>query len=154
MTDITFAHTTKSFSFWQKWLVGIASLLILLGLDMVFFHNTPLFDALFNRQIDHVFWGTAVPASAFQLFQGWIYGVLGATSVGWGIFIIFIAQVPFRQRQSWAWACMAWGIGSWFVLDTAVSLFYHVTFNALFNTFFFILAILPLIFTRSDFQQQ
>jgi hypothetical protein len=41
----------------------------------------------------------------------------------------------------------------WFVLDTSLSLFYKVHFNATLNTVLFILGILPLAFTRKWFIQ-
>jgi hypothetical protein len=39
----------------------------------------------------------------------------------------------------------------WFVLDTALSVFYKVYFNAALNTTILILAGLPVVFTRKEF---
>ena len=140
----------STFSFWQKWLFAVAVLITIFGVIMVFVSGTPLFD-LFNRQIDPVFWGVnAVDASAKQ-FQQWVYGVLGATMAGWGIFIASVARYPFRKKERWAWNCIAFGLVVWFILDTSLSYYHKVYFNVVFNMVLFILAMLPVIFTRKDF---
>ncbi len=65
--------------------------------------------------------------------------------------MMFLALHPFKAREKWAWNCFAFGISTWFVADTAISIFYGVTFNALFNTILFFLIGMPLIFTRKYF---
>jgi hypothetical protein len=45
--------------------------------------------------------------------QGWFYGVWGATIAGWGIFLIFMACIPFKQREKWACNCLVVGLGVW-----------------------------------------
>ena len=57
---------------------------------MAFFSGTVFFE-LFNNQINPVFWGVENVPATTRTFQGWIYGVLGSTLTGWGIFITFIA---------------------------------------------------------------
>ncbi len=84
-------------------------------------------------------------------FQHWIYGVWGATIAGWGVFLTFISYFPFRNKEKWAWNCLSLGLLVWFVLDTSISLFYSVYFNAAFNTALLILAGLPIFFTRKEF---
>lgn len=141
----------KRFEFWQKWLLSVGILLILFGLAMAFFNQSPVFDLLFNRQIDPLFWAGGVLPTQAQAFQRWIYGVLGATIAGWGVFAAFVAQHPFRKREKWAWNCTALGVGLWFLVDTGLSLNSGVGFNAAFNTILLILIFLPLWFTRADF---
>jgi hypothetical protein len=84
-------------------------------------------------------------------FQGWVYGVLGSTMAGWGIFFAFIAHIPFKRMERWAWNCMMIGIMVWYFTDTTISLNYRVYFNAIFNTLILILVILPLLFTYKFF---
>lgn len=72
------------------------------GLFMAFFNQTSLFE-LFNQQIDRVFWDSTFLPEGVASFQGWLYGVWGATTVGWGIFLIFIIQFPFKRRGVWGW---------------------------------------------------
>ncbi|MGB6067906.1 MAG: hypothetical protein WBG50_24125, partial [Desulfomonilaceae bacterium] len=84
-------------------------------------------------------------------FQQWVYGVWGATIAGWGAFMAFIAYYPFAQKERWAWNCIVTGLAIWFVLDTTLSIYHRVYFNAAFNTALLILAGLPLAATRKDF---
>ena len=142
--------TVKSFSFWQRWLFVFSLVVVIFGLGMATLNRTPLF-AIFDLQVNPVFWGTGVLPAGVILFQGWIYGVLGATMAGWGVFLAFIARYPFRNRERCAWNALLIGLSLWYLTDTALSLHFGVVFNAIFNTAIFILAMLPLFFTRQDF---
>jgi hypothetical protein len=142
----------NTFSFWQRWLLVVGFILILFGVVMALFNGTVVF-ALFNSQIDPVFWGAAgIPGDAAR-FQQWIYGVLGATVAGWGVFLAFIAHYPFKAKEKWSRNCVAAGLLLWYVLDTAISLYFGVFFNAIFNAVLLVLGILPLAFTWKHFSQ-
>ncbi len=141
----------NSFTFWQRWLSIFGLIIIAFGLGMAVLNSTPLFDLL-NRQVDPVFWGTQPLPREALAFRGWIYGVLGATMAGWGVFIAFLAQSPFRRRERWAWNCTALGILVWYLPDTAISLASGVIFNAMINTGLLALVALPLFFTRREFR--
>jgi len=141
------------FLFWQRWLFIFSLLVIVFGLGMALLNRTPLF-ALFDRQVNPVFWGRDLLLSpGVDAFQGWSYGVWGATMAGWGVFLAFVTRYPFRNRERWAWQCLALGLSLWYVTDTAISLSCGVVFNALFNTGILIMAALPLFFTRREFRQ-
>jgi hypothetical protein len=139
-----------SFSFWQKWLFVVGVIISIFGAMMAFLSGTPVFD-LFNRQIDPAFWGSSALGDSTKRFQEWIYGVWGATTAGWGIFLTFIAHYPFGRRERWSWNCMVAGLAVWFVLDTSLSIYHRVYFNAAFNTVLMILAGLPVAVTRKHF---
>lgn len=141
----------SKFSFWQKWLFTVSILIIVFGLGMAFLNRTPIFYTLFDRQINLSFWNTGIFLPGVNEFQGWVYGVLGSTMAGWGIFFAFIAHIPFRRKERWAWNCMLIGLSVWYIADTVISLYYRVYFNAVFNTLILILVILPLIFTYKFF---
>jgi hypothetical protein len=65
---------------------------------------------------------------------------------------VFLARAPFKRRERWARDCIAAGIGLWFVLDTAISLYHGVYFNALaVNVPLLVIVGLPLWFTRGEF---
>jgi len=85
-------------------------------------------------------------------FQRWIYGVLGATVAGWGVFVYFLARFPFARRERWAWHCALVGILLWFTLDTGISLAAGVFFNVGLNSLIFLLAIIPLAFTWRELE--
>lgn len=142
----------KGFRFWQRWLFVVGVVVALFGGVMALLNSTVIFE-VFNDQIDPVFWGAESIPGAAQGFRGWVYGAWGATVAGWGIFIIYIAHYPFRKRELWAWNCLVVGLVIWYVLDTGISLYYKVYFNAVFNTLLLIVMILPLGATRSLFSQ-
>lgn len=139
------------FDFWQRWLFVVSIVIIAFGIFMAVFNQTAIFD-LFNDQIDPVFWDNSPIPEAFTQFQGWVYGVLGSTMAGWGIMLLFIVQHPFRQREKWAWSAIATSLGFWYLLDTGISLYFGVNFNALFNTLLLVLIIPPLLGTRKLFK--
>ena len=140
-----------SFSFWRKWLFGFGLYLVAFGIMLSFFSHSTLMNYVFNNQIDPTFWGaTELPESA-KIFQAWVYGVLGAVISGWGVFISYIAYYPFKEKELWAWNCIAVSFAVWFVIDTAISINHNVGFNVLINVVFFLSALLPLLFTRRHF---
>ncbi len=139
------------FGFWQRWLFVVSCVLVFFGVLLAFFGQSPLFDVAFNNQINPVFWGTFSLSADIKTFQAWAYGILGATVAGWGIFLAFIVYYPFKRKEKWAWNCIAIGMPLWFVIDTGLSLTYHVYFNAAFNTILLILIALPLVFSRAAF---
>ena len=140
----------SNFTFWQRWLLVVGLGIIIFGMFMAVLSGSPLFD-LFNHQIDLAFWGEEQSLGTILRFQHWIYGVWGATIAGWGVFLTFIAYYPFRNKEKWARNCLILGLLIWFVLDTSLSLFYKVYFNAGFNIALLVLAGLPMVFTRKEF---
>ena len=139
------------FDFWQRWLFVLSVVIVLFGLALAIFNQTPIFDMAFNDQIDPVFWPSSDSTQEIGTFQRWIYGVLGATVTGWGIFMAFIIHYPFKHRERWAWNCLGLGLLIWFLVDTGISLYFKVVFNAVFNTVLFIAAFIPLAFCRKEF---
>lgn len=141
-----------SAEFWNRWLLFAGWLLVVFGLLLAFLNQTHLFDVAFNRQIDPVFWPAGVAAESIDSFQSWIYGVLGATVSGWGVFVVFLARYPFTKRERWARNCIAVGITLWYIADTSISLYFGVTFNAVVNTVLAGLVYTPLLATRQEFK--
>lgn len=140
------------FTFWLRWLFVVGVIICVFGIIMAFLSGTVLFRP-FDRQINSVFWGNGSVDSATKEYQQWIMGVLGATMASWGIFVLFIAHYPFRQKEKWSWNCLMLGLLVWFLIDSSISLYFRVYFNAIFNTALFVLVILPLAFTRRHFGQ-
>lgn len=138
------------FNFWKIWLFAVAVVMASFGVLMAFLNQTAAF-AVFNREINVVFWPTGEVGRGLPQFQSWVYGVWGATVAGMGIFAAYVARYPFARRERWARQCLAAGTVVWFVLDTFISLAFGVVFNALFNTLVFLLIVAPLVFTWRDF---
>lgn len=143
----------RKFLFWQRWLFIVSLIVFVFGILMAFLSGTVFFDA-FDNQINPIFWKDAEVDKRTADFQHWIYGVLGSTMAGWGIILIFISSGPFKKREKWSWNCIFLAILLWYLVDTAISLYFGVNFNAVFNTMLFVLVMLPLVFTRKQFDKQ
>lgn len=140
-----------SFNFWQKWLFCFGLYLIAFGIILAFFGQSTLLNYIFHNQIDPVFWALGELPDNAKSFQAWIYGVLGSVISGWGIFLSVVAYYPFKAKELWAWNCIAAVFIVWFVIDTAISIYYQVGFNVIVNITFLLFVLLPLIFTRKHF---
>ncbi len=138
-----------NFLFWQKWLLISGIFVSVFGISMVLSINS----GSFNSLIDPVFWGNETPNIQLRSFQQWVYGVLGATMVGWGILIAFIAAVPFKKKEKWSRNSILIGILSWYILDTSISLKANVEFNAIGNTVLAIIILMPVFFTVTEFRK-
>ena len=139
----------NNFLFWQRWLLILGILFVVLGIVMTLPFGTNLFDGLINP----VFWENgAIPDNA-NAFKTFVYGVLGASMVGWGVLFAFIAYYPFRQKEKWAWNCLVTGFTLWFIFGQYVSVSAGVYANVVADIVFFALVMLPLFFTRKEFVQ-
>jgi hypothetical protein len=131
---------------WRYWLLVVSVFITVFGTVMATLNSTIVF-GFFNAQINPAFWGgSAVPAPA-QAFQAWVYGAWGATVMGWGVTMFFIAYYPFKHQEKWAWNAVFVSVLMWFTLDTAISWVYGVIVNVLLNTTILILVLIPLLFT-------
>ena len=138
-----------SFKFWQKWLLVSGIIISVFGISMVLNINSEKFNSL----IDPVFWGNETPNIQIKNFQQWVYGVLGATMVGWGVLIAFIAAIPFKKKEKWSRNSIIIGILSWYIFDTFISLKANVKFNAIGNTILAIIILMPIFFTITEFRK-
>ena len=142
----------SNFSFWVRWLVVVGWVLVAFGLTMAFLNQTLAFNMAFNQWVDPAFWPDGSIPAELQPFQAWAYGLVGATVAGWGVFVLFIVNNPFKNRERWAWTCMMAGITLWFFVDTGLSAYFGVTFNVFFNLAVALLFYVPLAATRSEFK--
>ena len=138
---------------WDTWMVAVGWILVVFGILLAFANQTRLFDVVFNNQVNMVFWSTAVAPESVIPFQRFIYGVLGMTVAGWGVFFVYVATYPFRRRERWAWNYVFAGITLWFIPDTAISVYYGVTVNVVLNVTIALLVYVPLVATRRQFTQ-
>lgn len=142
----------ERFSFWQRWLFVVSLIITAFGAMMAFLNGTVLFEP-FNSQTNAAFWDTEDIGNVVKEFQHWIYGVLGSAMVSWGILLAFITHYPFGKKEKWSWNCLVLGLLIWFLIDTPISLYFKVYFNAAFNTVLLVSVLLPLVLTRQYFTQ-
>lgn len=71
---------------------------------------------------------------------------------GWGVCIAFIAAVPFKRKDKWAWTCLALAVSLWFVVDTLLSWRFGALFNVAFNMLIYLAAMVPLLLSRKYFR--
>jgi hypothetical protein len=136
------------FAFWIRWLIVASAGVVVFGLMLAFFPNMPLLGPI-NDQLETVF-ALDPPSPGFHPFQHWIYGAWGATIAGWGLLVSFTVWLPLRKKERWAWYGLAASLLFWYLLDTAISLSYGVTDNAILNTVVLIFLGLPLFMIGRD----
>jgi hypothetical protein len=137
------------FETWQKMLLGLSLVIVLFGMFIGLLNGTSLFKP-FGDQFDQAFWPSGGISDQVRQFQQWVYGVLGATMVGWGIFMFFIVKNAFPKREKWAWNCVMIGVLIWYLIDTGLSGYHGVGANMLLNTVILILIMVPLLMMRRE----
>jgi len=85
-------------------------------------------------------------------YTEFIGAVLGAVMVGWAVLLLFVLHGPFRNGERLAWDMIAASLITWFVLDTAYSLWSGFWQNAILNAAMFVLFAIPLGATYRAFR--
>ncbi|MGQ0603455.1 MAG: hypothetical protein ACT4QE_17380 [Anaerolineales bacterium] len=140
--------------FWDRWLLVVGVGVVAFGFWLAFANQTPLFDVVFNQHVNAVFWGEAVAPASVVSFQQFVYGVLGMTVAGWGVFFVFLARNAFKRRERWTWNCLFAGLTLWFLPDTALSAYFGVWVNVVLNMVVAALIYAPLFATRLHFKKE
>jgi hypothetical protein len=138
------------FNLWVLWLKTVGFGLVIFGLIMTFFNSTALFD-VFNQGIDPVFWGDSTSSEGAIAFRTWVYGAWGATITGWGISLLFVVYNAYSRKERWSWFAIALGLLGWYLLDTGISAYFHVSFNVIFNSMIMVLVAIPLVASYRSF---
>jgi hypothetical protein len=125
----------------------LSLMIVLLGLFIALLNGTSLFKP-FGDQFDQAFWPSGGMTDQDRQFQQWVYGVVGATMVGWGLFMFLILKNAFPKREKWAWNGILFGVFAWYVIDTGISGYHGVGANVLLNTAILLLVLIPLMATR------
>jgi hypothetical protein len=150
--SIPYFHMSDGrFDFWHKWLLTVCFIVIVFGLIMALLSWTPLFN-VFNGLVNDVFWQGDKPIGLEQ-YRLWVYGMLGATMIGWGITLAYIVLNPFVKQEKWSWNAIAVGLTVWFIMDTSLSVYTKAYFNVGINILLIVLAGIPLLMTRKSFEK-
>ncbi len=75
---------------------------------------------------------TTLPVKGSSVLP-WVTAMLGATMMGWGVTVFFVARYALRVHSGHLVKATLLGIATWFVVDTAFSAFLGVYFNCAIN---------------------
>lgn len=138
------------FYFWQKWLTYANVFTVIVGLLIAFAGNSLVFE-IHNDYTRDIFFSGEFSPEALK-FKNWLFGVIGGTIVGFHVLMIMISENSFKRKEKWAYQAMWYGLLSWFVIDSSVSIYYQAIYNVvLINLFALVLIGIPLVATRKEF---
>jgi hypothetical protein len=107
---------------WSLWIDLLSVLLLIYGLAMVatpeLMNTTLVGPLLFNNESFRGAFAALVGTDL--LFVNVVNGLLGAVTVGYAILIAWVAFVPFRRGERWAWIAIATSITAWAILEAYV----------------------------------
>lgn len=131
------------FTFWQRWLQVVFGLFIVFGVVFAFF-GTSSFLSPMTGPIFAAFWPSGPPSPETLRFAQFTFGIMGALTVGLGVFGWFITRFALAKGIKWAWVALFEGVVLWFLVDSAMSIYTGAWVNAVFNGGFFLMAMIPL----------
>ena len=143
----------KHFETYKKWLIIDSIIIMLIGIYVAFFKETKLF--IFDNFLDQYFWsGNDMPLNGSINYLSFIYSIMGAVMLLWGILMYYIVKIPFGKKELWSWKALTICIIVWFAIDEFFSLHYGAVFNAAFNIPFLIIIITPLLLSKKAFNEK
>lgn len=136
------------FHFWRRWFTWANVTTLGVGLLVAFAGNSlPL--ALHNDLTREVFFGGEAFSPEVLRLKNWLFGVIGASIVGFHALMIMLSEYALRRREQWAYRAAWLGLLSWFGIDTGVSLYHGAVHNVLLiNLVALVLIGLPLAMMR------
>lgn len=143
----------SKFHFWQRWLTGANIITLLVGVVVAFAGNSVVF-SLHNQYTEARFFADTALAGELLQFKNWLFGIIGATIVGFHLLMIMISEYAFKKREPWAFRAIAYGLLSWFIIDSGISLYYGALYNVvMINGVALLLIGLPLLMTYPAFRR-
>jgi hypothetical protein len=141
--------------FWPRWVIGLSVFLILYGLAMMFLPQTmnrtfvgPLLYGN-NERLQSAFVSLREPETTFLNVMS---GLLGTVTIGWAIQMAWIAHIPFRNGERWAWIALAMSVSVWAILEFLFKLLDGISSVGLVAHFGLLVAFaIPLAATYRDF---
>lgn len=141
----------NSFNFWKNWLIVINLITIVIGLLIAFAGDSLLFQ-IHNEGTFQNFFEGRQPSQDILDFKKWLFGIIGATIVGFHVLIVFIAIYPYSRREQWTRNAIALAMTSWFLLDSFLSFSLGADYNVYFvNIPSYCLIMLPVVMTWRSF---
>jgi len=92
--------------FWQVWLMLLGDGMVVVGLAMMLAPLSVVFQPLNDGAFARFFGAAAAPPEALA-YHSFLFGLLGAATVGWGLLVFFVAWKPFARGEAWSWVVLA-----------------------------------------------
>lgn len=141
------------FDFWQRWLLFASLFFTAFGIAAAVAPHSGLF-AVWIVEVDRNFFAGAISPEA-RAMRAFLMGPLGGTIAGSYLLQAFVAAVPFKAREAWAWYAILCSTLLWFVVDSGVSALHGAYFNIyLINLMPLVTFGIPLFATRSMVQKR
>ena len=128
---------------WRRWVISWCYLVLALGL--VFAGSAwPQTDAAVRLFYDVIYWpldGQSGWHESLRLTAA----ILGAVMMGWALTLLTLVQTALKQPQLSLWRPMTGSILVWWVIDSSISMALNTPGNALSNTGFLLLYLIPVL---------
>jgi hypothetical protein len=136
--------------FWYRWLFAVILGVMAFGIAMVLIPDAirAFFSLLIYASPSAIATRFDQEANAYIVLA---HGVLGAVMFGWGATLLLVLRGPFKRLDSDGWNMIAIPVAAWCVPDTAFSLYTGFWQNAVLNSVFAVLFLIPLLVTRKYF---
>ncbi|MFC2137596.1 hypothetical protein ACFLTE_05420 [Bacteroidota bacterium] len=141
------------FNFWKKYFIVISYIIIGIGIYVAFLKSTPLYRP-FNYLVDPAFWPEGIRNESTITYKHFVYSLMGACMIVWGIFLFYIIKNAYDSHKKWVWQSLFITTILWFIIDEFYSALYEVYYNVLFNAVLFIIIIIPIIKTKKYFTEK
>jgi hypothetical protein len=131
--------------FWTNWLTISCLFVIVFGLSLVVIPNFTIGIFSFIAYLDDNKISTygSDQISYIKL----AHSVIGSVMCGWGMVLLMITRTMFSCGYSVGWKIIMFSILAWFIPDTAYSLINGFVGNAVLNSLFLLIFIIPLVAT-------
>lgn len=93
--------------------------------------------------LDLVYWPVDGAETAGGAAARLLSAITGGVMTGWGVMLWLIASELYPQRPALGRRIILLSVGSWFVVDSAMSVAAGAPLNALFNVGFLLIFVLP-----------
>jgi hypothetical protein len=133
-------------SLWINWLLAVSVGVVVFGLVLV------LIPSLARQGFSLLVYASPERIDAFGeepvRYISLAHAVLGGVMVGWGVALFYVTKTLLARGSRIAWNLIALSVLAWFIPDTSYSLLSGYWQNALLNTVFLVLFVVPLLATR------
>jgi hypothetical protein len=135
--------------FWWRWLVAVTGGVMVFSLSLILLPQT--IQSIFNPFFFPP--STRFDADASR-YINFLYALLGAVMIGWMVTVLFVLMGAFRRGERAAWNAVTLSIVTWYLIDSSVSILSGFAANAVLNTVFLALFIIPLAATYRQFYRR